>query len=118
TCVCGGSHSLMPCKYGATAGRPGSLSRMVVSAQASKRMSVVGRMIGLVQICLFLGNTAHPGRSSVGRYTTSRACCRSVARETCVAEQLQPVGMALAVQQLGRASVDPVGLFAPQIAAM
>ena len=34
----------MPCRYGSTGGRPGRVSLMVVSAQASNRMSVAGRM--------------------------------------------------------------------------
>ena len=37
----------MPCRYGSTGGRPGSLPRMVVSDQASNRMSEVGTIVGV-----------------------------------------------------------------------
>ena len=52
--------------------------------------------IGLVQICLFLGNNTDPERASVGRYLPlAWLGFRSVSGKSRVAEQLQPMGMAL-----------------------
>ena len=46
TWVSGGSRSVRPCSQSDTGGRPGSFPRTVVSAQASNRMSVAGRITG------------------------------------------------------------------------
>ena len=74
---------------------------------------------GLVQFWPFLGNSAHPEwTSSRGGIRPASLAFRSVSREARVAEQFQPVCMALAVQHFGRALVDPFGVFAAQIAAM
>src|SRR6202043_853904 len=73
---------------------------------------------GLVQFWPILGNSAHPEWASRGGIRPASLACRSVSRESRVSEQLQPMCMALGVQQFGRAFVDAFGVFTTQIAAM
>src|SRR5713101_2213847 len=72
----------------------------------------------MVQICLFLGNTAQRERAFIRRWIAAWLACRSVSGETRVAEQFQPVGMTLPAQQFGRAFVDAFGMLAALEAAM